>query len=79
MLHHPPRADRRQAEAVRQRRARQRRREGKVVLRVAVSECDVIEALLRSKRLSEEQALRRSQVETAIGAVIGDWSRRWLR
>jgi hypothetical protein len=39
----------------------------------------VIEALLRSRRLSEAEALRRAQVETAVGAVLADWAGRWLK
>ena len=73
------RADRRSAAAVRQRRARERRKRGQIVLRIAVPEHDVIEALLRSKRLSEDQALRRAQVETAAAAVLQDWAARWLK
>jgi hypothetical protein len=43
------------AMAIRQRRARDRRRRGEVVLQITVSEHDVIEALLPSRRLSEDQ------------------------
>lgn len=48
------------------------------MLRVAVSEDAVIEALLRSRRLSEDQALRRAQIEQAVAAILAEWAERWL-
>jgi hypothetical protein len=64
--------------AARQRRARHRRRHGEVVLSVVVEEHALIEALLRSGRLTDDQALRRSLVEAALGRLIAQWAYRWL-
>jgi hypothetical protein len=37
----------------------------------------VLEALLQSGRLTEDQALRGPLVEQALSRLIADWSRRW--
>jgi hypothetical protein len=49
-----------------------------VVLRVQAHDDRIVEALLRTRRLSDEESRRRSLVEREVGRVIDDWSRRWL-
>jgi len=69
---------RRKSDAHRQALARQRRRDGERVYRVAAHD-DVIEALIRAGRLDERTALDHYAVEQAIGEVVAVWSQKWLR
>jgi hypothetical protein len=66
-------------DAERQRRCRARRKAGEERYVVVIPETVVVEALLRSGRLSEPEALRRDLVERALVDVLVDWSRRWLK
>jgi hypothetical protein len=65
--------------AVRQRRARERRRRGLASYRVELPEYETIEALIRARRLSEQEALSKTAVERALAEVLADWARRWLK
>ena len=64
--------------AVRQRRARARRRQGMVSLRLDVHEHRLAEALMVSGRLTDTQALERRQIEHELAKLVEDWIRRWL-
>jgi hypothetical protein len=71
----PSPADRkaRKQRACRARLARSRRKRGEVVAHIVIGEHPVIEALLKTGRLTEEQALHRSLVEAALGRLIAEW------
>jgi hypothetical protein len=75
----PPSNDRAKKQRARARLARSGRMRGEVVAKIVIKENPVISALLRSGRLTEEQALRRSLVEAALGRLIAEWARRWRR
>ena len=53
----------------RRRRYRLRQAAGMACLRVEVSEHDLAEALLRSGRLTPEQALHRAEIEQAVASL----------
>ena len=65
--------------ARRQRRIRQRKRRGLVVLQIEVHEHRLLDALLQTRRLNEEASRRRSLVEREVGHLLDDWARRWAR
>jgi hypothetical protein len=65
--------------ADRQKKARERRKNGLVCFRVEGNEDDVAKAMIRSERLSEGEALRHRRVERELGAIVADWVERWLR
>jgi hypothetical protein len=62
--------------AARQRRARQRRKDGVAVFRLPLPEHLVLEALIASG-MPEEAALRRAQVERELAGVVREWALRW--
>jgi hypothetical protein len=64
--------------AARQKKARKRRKNGLVCFRVEAVENDLAEALIRSGRLSEDEAARQRRVERELGAVLCEWAARWL-
>ena len=66
------------ANALRQRRSRARHRQGLIVLKVEAHEDRLVEALLRIRRLSDEESRRRPLVEREVGRLVDDWCRRWL-
>src|ERR1700733_12631157 len=74
----PSLADRnaRKQRACRARLARSRRKRGEVVVHIVVEENSVIESLLETGRITEEQALSRSLVEAALGRLIAEWAGR---
>jgi hypothetical protein len=57
---------------------RARQREGRAVFRLELFHDRVVEALIVSGRLSEDAALRRSEVERGLAAVVEQWTERWL-
>jgi hypothetical protein len=63
--------------ADRQRLYKRRQRQGEAVLLLDVHYYDLVEALLTSGRLTEEEALDRRQVARAAGDVLADWIARW--
>ena len=63
--------------ARKQSRYRARLRSGRVILLETPID-EVVEALLRAGRLTERQALDRSQVERAVAEVVTEWSQKWL-
>jgi hypothetical protein len=67
-------------EATRRRQAkwRARIRDGRAVYKLDVDRDRVIEALIVSGRLSEDAALRRSEIERELAAVVEQWATRWL-
>jgi hypothetical protein len=78
MLEHPkPRAARRQAATRRQRRSRRRRKEGRLLLQIEISECETIETLIRSGRMSEADASSRTRLKLAIERLVADFVERW--
>ena len=62
----------------RQARWRARHREGRAIFRLDLPHDRVVEALIVSGRLSEDAALRRSEVERELAAVALQWVERWL-
>jgi hypothetical protein len=62
----------------RQARFRERQRDGRGVFRLELHHDQIVEALLVSRRLSEDAALRREMVERALANVITEWAHRWL-
>jgi hypothetical protein len=65
--------------ALKKRRYRRRLRDGLVVLRVEVAECELAEAMIAAGRLSPGAAVDRSELEAAAAAVLTEWAARWLR
>jgi hypothetical protein len=64
---------RRTAAAERQRVARARRRAGEAVFKVTANHVDVLDALVKSGRMTEDATLRQRQVESALGEILRDW------
>jgi len=79
MLDRPPPGRSSTPGAVRQRRARAHRRAGEVPYRLWLPQWDIVEALLRSGRLTEAEALRRPLVEQALASVLAEWAARWRK
>jgi hypothetical protein len=74
----PPFDDKRRASArERKRRSRDRRARGRIIFNVEADEFSVIDTLILSGRLSEDEASQRHKVEKALGAMVGDWLERW--
>jgi hypothetical protein len=69
--------NRRAAGRERQRRSRDRRARGRTVFDVEADEGAVIRTLVQSGRLSADEALRRTSVESALAAMVADWIERW--
>ncbi len=65
--------------AARQKVYRERQRHGEAVLPLRVDYFRLIEALFRSGRLSEADALDRALVQAATSGVVADWVERWLK
>jgi hypothetical protein len=63
----------------RQRRARQREREGLAVFTIVGHHDRLVSALIQSGCLSESAALRREAVNQALGQVLDEWSTRWAK
>src|SRR5215207_8261163 len=70
-------ADGASSAAARPRRARQRRRLGRVVFRVELDKGEIIQALISSGILSEVQAPRPRSMERELAEVLSAWARRW--
>jgi hypothetical protein len=47
------------------------------VLRISVNYFPTIDALLKSERLSESEALDQRKVEAALAEIICEWSKKW--
>jgi hypothetical protein len=62
----------------RQARWRARVREGRAIFKLDLAHDRVVEALIVSRRLSEDAALRRELVERELAAVVEQWVERWL-
>jgi hypothetical protein len=62
----------------RKRKQRRREREGLMPLAIEVHEERFLRALLVSKRMSHEEALRRDLVARAAGAILDEFALRWL-
>ena len=62
----------------RQRRSRQRRKQGRALLKVEVDEFELVAALLKAGRLCETDGLQRPKVEQALARLVEDWTTRWL-
>ena len=63
--------------AARQRRTRQRHRQGLTSMRIDVHEHRFARALINSGRLSTEEALRRFLVERELERLVVDFIERW--
>jgi hypothetical protein len=65
--------------AERQRRYRQRRNRGEVILRLVVPHDVVVEALLEARRLDDEASCDMRMVERESADVLLEWSAKWLK
>jgi hypothetical protein len=72
---HRPR--RKLSPAERQRAYRGHQKLGEAVIGVVVGP-DVLEALIRADRLTEQQALERREVATACADILEQWAAHWL-
>src|SRR5258708_24863213 len=61
--------------AQRQRRYRQRRRLGAVIIPVAIDEYAVVDALIEAGILDEDESADRSRVAVALERIVGDWAK----
>ena len=66
------------AASERQRRHRERVRDGKIVLSIEVDGL-VIEALLSTGAISEAESLSRHAIEAALGEMVDEWTQRALK
>ena len=62
--------------AERQRRFRKRQRRGVAVYRIEADDAVLLE-LLRTERLTDDEALDRERVEQEISALVREWAARW--
>jgi hypothetical protein len=69
---------RRAASRARQAKWRERVREGRACYRLDLNCERVVWALIESGRLSEDAALRRSEIERELAAVVEQWADLWL-
>jgi hypothetical protein len=65
--------------AARQRRTRQRHRQGLTSMRIDVHEDNFARALINSGRLTPEETARKSLIERELGRLIDDFNERWQR
>jgi hypothetical protein len=65
--------------ALKKRRYRRRLRDGRIVLNLEVSECELAEAMLASERLTEAEALHRDKLTRAAEKVLREWCERWRK
>ena len=76
MLSRPPRTP--SPGALRKRRSRMREQAGLTVYSITVNENATADALIAAGKLTAEQALDRKKVEQALGALVEQWSARWV-
>jgi len=62
----------------RKRASRAREASEETLFKIALPEADTAEAMLRSERLTEAQALDHAKVEEQIEAVMRQWIGLWL-
>src|SRR5262249_53947960 len=77
LLERSPAAARRRADAERKRKQRARERGGVKRLRVEARYFKLIEALLASERITDQDALDQSKVEAALAEVVSEWVFHW--
>jgi len=65
--------------ALKKRRYRRRLRDGRCVLNPEVVECNFVEALIISGRLTEREALRREALTRGAESILAEFTARWLR
>jgi hypothetical protein len=63
--------------AARMRQLRRRRRQGLAPFQIKAHEVRLAGALIASKRLSPEEALRRALIERELGRLVEDFIDRW--
>jgi hypothetical protein len=72
MLDRTPKAD-----IPRRRRYVARQAAGLICLNVEIPEHDFAKAIVKSTRLTAEQALHRAELEKAVGQIVADFIERW--
>jgi hypothetical protein len=65
--------------AAKKRAYRRRLRDGKIVLKLEVDECELAAALIASERLSEAESTQRDALARATEAVMREWCERWRK
>jgi hypothetical protein len=63
--------------ATKKRAYRRRLRDGKIVLKLEVGECEFAEALIRAGRVGAEAALGRDALQHEAGEILRDFIARW--
>ena len=63
--------------ATKKRNYRRRLRDGRIVVKIEVTECELAEALIASERLSPAETTRRDALTRAVEAVLAEWCQRW--
>jgi hypothetical protein len=64
--------------AAKKRAYRRRLRDGKIVLKLEVAECELAEALIRAERVSAGAALGRDALQDEAGEILRDFIARML-
>jgi hypothetical protein len=65
--------------ALKKRRYRRRLRDGKIVLKLEVDECELAEALIAAERLTEAESTQRDALTRATESMLRDWCDLWRR
>jgi hypothetical protein len=68
----------RSPQALKKRRYRRRLRDGRIVLKLEVSECELAEALIAAERLPAESTSR-DALTRATESMLRDWCDLWRR
>ena len=66
-------------QALRKRRYRRRRRDGKIVLTLEVDECELVATLIDYGWLSETESTQRDALARATEGVLREMCERWRR
>jgi hypothetical protein len=75
----PKPKQKRDGQAIRTRRYRQRLRRDVMVLQVEVPRIPLTEALINAGRITPEASLLRDKMEEAAGRVLANWATRWTK
>jgi hypothetical protein len=65
--------------AMKKRAYRRRLRDGLIMLKLEVDECELAAALIASERLTPAESARRDVLTHAVEGVLREWCHRWRR